>query len=195
VIRGGLLLLSALLLTACSAVPTQPVDQILVGELQEWSIRGRLSVRDNGDNWYGSLRWNQAIDRYRIDLSGPLGQGSLRLEEASGGARLQVTTKRAYAGPDMETLLRRHLGWYLPVGGMRHWVKGLPAPGPVSLAERDPLGGLTALHQDGWVITYDRYQPVGALVLPHKVEMVSGPLRVRLVIDQWILDPADGGAA
>ena len=193
--RGWLLLLSALLLAACSAVPVQPVDRVLVDDLHNWSMRGRLSVRDNGDSWYGSLRWKQSLEHYRIDLSGPLGQGSLRLEEAANGARLQLSTDRTYAGPDMETLLRRHLGWYLPVSGMRHWVKGLKAPGPADLVELDALGGLTTLHQDGWVITYNRYRPVGDLVLPHWVEMISGPLRVRLVIDQWDLDLAEGGAA
>lgn len=183
--RAWWLVLWVLLLSACAVVPPQPVDRALVDELERWSIRGRLAVRDNGDNWYGSLRWKQAGEDYRIDLSGPLGQGSLRIEEAGGDALLQVTTERVYRSPDMEALLRRHLGWYLPVRGMRYWIKGLPAPGLASLIERDLLGALTTLHQNGWEITYDRYRPVDGLVLPHRIKLVSGVLRVRLVIDSW----------
>ena len=187
--------LLALLLTACATVPpAPPVDGERVASLDEWTVRGRLSVRDNGDSWYGSLRWEQAADRYRVDLSGPLGQGSLRLEQDATGAMLQLAADRSYRGRSMESLLRRHLGWYLPVAGMRDWIKGQAAPGPVTRIERELDGAMKSLRQQGWTIDYDRYRAVDELVLPHKLRLVSGPLEVKLVIDRWELGTAGAGA-
>ena len=48
---------------------------------------------------------------------------------------------------------------------------------------------LASLSQSGWQVRYDRYQPVGALALPARMEMTTPGLRLRVVVSDWQLSP------
>jgi outer membrane biogenesis lipoprotein LolB len=45
------------------------------------------------------------------------------------------------------------------------------------------------LAQSGWQVRFDRYEAVGALVLPARLEMTTGDLRLRVVVSQWQVPP------
>jgi len=77
------------------------------------------------------------------------------------------------------------------VSGMHYWVRGLAAPDGAAQVQRDAAGLMTRLEQSGWVINYDRYQSVAGLSLPGKLRLERDDIAVRLVIDEWLLDPAD----
>ncbi|HEY5791584.1 MAG TPA: lipoprotein insertase outer membrane protein LolB [Gammaproteobacteria bacterium] len=181
--RPAALALAALLAGCAAAPPSPPVP----GPGLEWQQHGRLGVRAADEQWHGTLTWEQRADGYRIEFAGPLGQGAVRLEEDAGGARLQLASDESYHERDTESLLRRHLGWYLPVRGLRHWLTGRAAPGAAGAQVRDAEGRLLRLEQDGWQVKLERYQPVSGRVLPHRVELARPDLRLRLVVDQWRL--------
>jgi len=72
---------------------------------------------------------------------------------------------------------------------MRYWLVGAPAPGAPhaeTLADDSRLAGLS---QSGWQVRYDRYQPVGAIALPARMEMTTAGLRLRVAISDWRLPP------
>ena len=72
---------------------------------------------------------------------------------------------------------------------MRYWVIGVPAPG---LAAEETLGAdrrLAGLSQSGWQVRYDRYESVGALVLPTRLEMTTEGLSLKVVASRWLLPP------
>ena len=86
---------------------------------------------------------------------------------------------RIDAGPDQQ----------LPIVQMRYWLVGAPAPG---LPHEETLGAdrrLAALSQSGWQVRYDRYEPVGGLALPARMEMTAPGLRLRVVVSDWRLAP------
>ena len=48
---------------------------------------------------------------------------------------------------------------------------------------------LSSLAQSGWRVRYDRYEPVGALALPARMEMTTEGLRLRVAVSDWRLTP------
>jgi outer membrane lipoprotein LolB len=177
-----------LLVTACTTAP--PRSALPVAELPEtWLAQGRLAVKSGDEAWHGTFAWHQAPTLLRIELAGPLGQGSVRLHEDPDGARLELGTEQVIHGVDSGALLREQLGWAMPVQGLRYWISGHPDPDRPATVERDEAGRVTGLAQDGWQVTCNRYLEVEGGLLPHRVVLEREELRVRLVIDRWQLGP------
>ncbi len=44
---------------------------------------------------------------------------------------------------------------------------------------------LATLEQSGWQVRYERYETVGALELPTRIEMTTEGLRLRVVVADW----------
>ena len=88
----------------------------------------------------------------------------------------------------MESLTEEVLGWRLPVRGLQYWVMGHPAPDSVAEGELDDQMQFRSLRQDGWRVDYAAYRMVQGILVPAKLEVaLDDRLRVRLVIDDWVL--------
>ncbi len=142
------------------------------------------------DAWQARLVWRQHGDRFEIDVLTPFGRQLARLSGSDDGVSLTLSKGEQYRAASAELLLRQRLGWTLPVTGLRHWVLGLPAPGPVTQRVLDDEGRLQSLVQAGWIIVYDRYRVGSGPSLPGRVTLRRGDLRLRLVVDRWTLEEA-----
>jgi outer membrane lipoprotein LolB len=154
--------------------------------LQGWQFRGRIAVKLKQDAWSATLYWRETRDTYTLRVVAPLGRGTFELSGSAAGVELHTADNRILRAADAEALLRDNLGWQLPVSGLRWWVRGLPHPG----AGTDHLGinasgMLDDLNQDGWRVEYQEYRPGGEPVLPGRLSLENGEVRVRLVISEW----------
>ncbi len=155
-----------------------------------WELQGRIAVRAGDDGWHASLKWRQNGPDYQADLSGPLGQGALRLRSDASGVTLEDAKGLRDQSPDADALLARHTGWNLPVNGLRYWVLGLAAPGSQAHWEREVNGRPQRLLQDGWEIRYTDFQEQpGVGQLPRRIDMTRTGLNARLLIDSWTPQP------
>jgi len=185
-------LLLALLLAGCAALPTATSRQPqAAADLDIWAFNGRVSLTRGETGWHAGLAWRERSGEYTLRVAGPLGQGVFELSGDAAGVMLVDADSRTYTARDADALLRHVTGWTLPVSGMHYWVRGLAVPGVEAQSERDSSGLLARLEQSGWAISYDRYQPVGDLILPGRLRMERDDIAVRLVIDEWLLDVAD----
>jgi len=184
VIRTGVLLL-LLLLGGCAAVSTTETVRPLAA-LDAWQFNGRISLTRGDEGWHAGLIWQEHAGRYQLDISGPLGQGAFQLTGDAEGVLLVDAEARSYTARDADALLAHVTGWVLPVSGLRYWVRGIPAPGSEARAIHDAQGRLTQLQQDGWDISYSRYQMVDGASWPEKMRLERGDIVVRLVVDQWL---------
>ncbi len=190
------MLVVALGLSACAGHPNKPtlkqldtwqLRQQQLSELNQWAFNGRVAVRDaQAEGWSASLSWKQKDEHYDIKLAGALGQGGVRIHGDGGQAVMDAADQPSQRAENPEALMQAQLGWHVPVGSFKYWLKGQPAP-QVFERELDHLGRLARLQQDGWKIIYKRYARVNGVELPRKLEMSNHRLRVRLVIDQWRL--------
>ena len=135
-----LLLALALFSAGCSVAPERPVapdaeqawalHRASLDGLRQWHLTGRIAIQSDGQAWQATLDCSQQRARYTINIIGPLGSGSMRLEGDEAHAVLQSDDGESVSAMDPELLLLRQTGWRVPVRALRYWVLGLPAPGP-----------------------------------------------------------------
>lgn len=192
---------AGLLLAACAPVPVRrPADEAALAAqasrerqlaaVDHWTLEGHLAVSDGRDGGSGSLRWTQDGAHYQFELRAPITGKSFRLSGGPDGALLEGIEGGPLHGPDAETLMRRALGWEVPLQDLRAWVLGLRAagsPAQLRFGERD-LPSL--LQQDGWTVDYRAWDLEHQPPLPRKVFAGRPPYKVKLSIDSFRLDPA-----
>ena len=189
-------LLLTILLTGCAApsLPpgadstTWPTRQATLAALTDWRAAGRIGVISGPDGWHAHFQWQQHDSAYRIDLSGPLGQGRVTVQGGPDQVSVQTQDGQHWNAPDAEALLEQSLGTRLPVTGLRYWIRGLPQPdAAIAQQQTDSQGRLIRLEQSGWIIEYSSYTPVGTLQLPERITAYRPDLSIKLLIEQWTL--------
>lgn len=164
----------------------QQREQALAGA-EHWSLSGRLGVSDGQNGGSGSLDWHQDGDRYAFELRAPITGKSFRLTGGPDGALLEGLEGGSLRGPDAESLMRKALGWEVPLDDLKAWVLGLRADsGPAELrfgADRLP----SLLLQDGWTVDYRRWDQSRQPALPTQIFATRPPYKVRLSIESWEL--------
>jgi len=152
--------------------------------LQEWKLQGKIGVHNKTDGGSAYIDWSQSFDSFYIVLSGPLGQGTTIVSGNPTGARLQQSGG-TYVAESPEELVYEHTGWQIPINDLLYWVKGMPAPTGNPVITRTPLGTLATLKQDGWQLEYANYTETLGNLLPQKIRIRKGDLKVVLVIKSW----------
>lgn len=164
-----------------------------LAHLDAWTLRGRIGVVADEQAWSASVLWEQAPSSYQIDIVGPVGQGRATVVGGPAGVSL-AAEGRTDSARSPEALIRKHLGWDVPVSGLRYWLLGLPQPGPVQDRSLDGRGRLVSLDQAGWHIEFKRYRPSAAGVeLPGKLSLETRRLRVRVAVQSWRVVPSAAG--
>ncbi len=161
--------------------------------LQEWQIKGKIGVRTQSEGGSAYLDWSQAQDSFYITLSGPLGQGTTVVSGNPTGARLEQPDG-TYIAESPDQLVRDHTGWAIPINNLLYWVKGMPAPGGKPALTFNTLGTLATLQQDGWSLSFDQYGQLMGTLLPQKIRIQKGELKVTLIIKDWLPLPQDGAS-
>jgi|GEM_PF-1271296 len=141
----------------------------------DFNIEGKLAIRGTESRHSARFRWIQTGEDYRIELWGPLGQGRTILE--GNGRDLTVLDgggKVLESGP-VYAVMRKQLGWYLPLEALPQWVQGGPIEQiPVSGPMVDRHGRMIAFDQLGWRLGFT-----------YRNEQSKEPARIRAVRDDY----------
>lgn len=192
-----LLVIIACVLQACATrLPPEPIEfkqhQSRIAPINDWQIKGKLGIKAPSESLSASIDWQQMSSHYLIQLHGPLGQKSLRIEGTPKLITLKEKGKEPVSSNSAESLFKRTTGWNLPLKQLDDWVKGLPASGKVQSIEFNPQGLVKKLEQKDWLIEYEKYQTVThngqTLYLPQKLIASHQDLRLTLLIRNWSFD-------
>ena len=192
-----LLIILACLLQACvTKLPPQPVEfkqhQAQVTPLNQWQIKGKLGIKAPSESLSASIHWQQIKAHYVIQLHGPLGQKSLRIDGSPKRVTLKEKGKDPVSSSSAESLFKRTTGWNLPLKQLDFWVRGLPAPGKVQSIQFNSQGLVEKLQQKDWLIEYQKFQAVTyqgqTLYLPQKMIASHQNLRLTLLIRNWTFE-------
>jgi len=182
-----------LLCARCASTPRQPTGvpaNVDLAQLDQWQAHGRLGVSGPETGGSGSFDWQQRGDRTDLQIRGPVGVGSVRLQlrgdPASPDLKLETADGRKLESTDAWNELQSRLGAQVPAGSLRYWILGLAAPGEHLWHEAAPDGSVT-LEQGGWRIDYQRYSTEPGARVPVKMSASNGAARVRIVVDSWRL--------
>lgn len=185
-----------LLAGGCATLPPAgdgadwPARREALQALDRWSLDGRIAVAAGEHGFSGGFDWVQAGGRADVVLSGPVGSSAVNLRIEDG--EMFVATRGDGGGnAEATALLERYFGAErrLPAAEMRYWLVGVPAP---HAPAEETLGSdlrLAALSQAGWQVRFVRYDAVGTLALPSRLEMTTQGLRLRVVVSGWDLAP------
>jgi outer membrane lipoprotein LolB len=189
--------LAQMLLAACApqqlvrnkgdaaSLAQQDVREQQLSDANHWTLQGRLFVSNGQDNGTGSFTWTQNGDHYEFTLRAPITGKSFRLVGGPDGAELDGLDGGPQRGPDAEVLMRRALGWNVPLDELRAWVLGVrakDASAELSFGD-DKLPSL--LQQDGWAVSYPAWDTTRQPPLPTKVFADKPPYKVKLAIESW----------
>jgi len=157
--------------------------------MDRWSLDGRVAIARGAEGFSGGLSWRQHGAHADIDIRGPLGGTALSI--TVDGERMSVADGRGAAldGDAALEFLSSELGAPLPIGQLRFWLVGVPAPDAPQRESFGTDGRLATLEQLGWRVRYLRYQSVGRVALPARMEIESEDTRMRLAIGNWTVAP------
>ncbi len=181
------------LLAGCAAAPPRaPTISVPLEQLDRWQAHGRIGVSGPAGGGSGSFDWQQDQDAASVQIRGPVGIGSVRLQVSGEPNDPQIELQTG-DGATLESdaawrELEARLGADLPAGNLRYWLLGLAAPGEHHWSEPNAAGEVS-LEQQGWRIDYQRYSDQFGAKLPTRLRASSGDARVRIVIDRWRLGP------
>lgn len=194
-----ILLLLTLSLTGCatSQITSNNIDKPLgnhyldrsqrhaqLSTITNWNARGSIAIHTQQKGWNASFNWQQQNTSYNIALFGPLGTNHIQLSGNPQQVTLQTANRRVSASTP-EELLRRQVGWNIPVSDLVYWLRGLPGPDSRSRQSYDINNHLVQLTQQGWHIIYLRYTTVNGTDLPNRLLLSNPSLQIRIVISQW----------
>ncbi|MCE3045230.1 lipoprotein insertase outer membrane protein LolB [Legionella sp. 16cNR16C] len=153
--------------------------------ISSWEISGAMAARSKNKAWSASVNWVQrGMSNYQIRLFGPLGSGTVLIQKQGGQVSFRDGPKSATSS-NAEQLLLQQTGVRLPVTSLYYWVRGVPAPGKVQTAVKDPSGYLTLLRQGGYTIQYLGYTKSGNAYLPSQIKLQGNGVFIKFVIKRW----------
>lgn len=187
---GILALALVLALMGCASGPELPqakydvaANEYLYG-LGAWSLEGRLSLAGKDSSWSANIVWRHVPGKEWIRLSGPLGQGGAVVELVGGVVSIDRGNGDVQRSDSPDSFLSQQLGISVPVDSLRYWVVGLPQP---AYESRMVVDGFSQL---GWLVGYRQMQNIEGRVLPRNISVVKERVRLKLFIDNWVLESA-----
>jgi outer membrane lipoprotein LolB len=190
---------AALWLVGCQTVPKPIAPTVAPGQLAaDWPARkaqlqaraqytaqGRIGVVAGADGFNGRLRWIQDGMRSTVSLDGPFGVAGVRIVNDVSGLTLTTPSGEALDSQAAHDEMVRRMGFEPPLSSLRYWIQGVPDPGSPSTESPDAQGYLGSLAQSDWTVTYTAYMQTPDGVLPQKLTVARGNVRVRLIIEAW----------
>lgn len=189
------LMISALILSGCSSqqtAVTQPAVPKLgwqehvqkIKNIKDWNASAQVAIKVKQKTQKARMTWQQGSEDYQIAFSGPFGASGPKLTGNDESATLIIPKEAPITGRSTSELLRKRLGWQLPVNNAKYWMLGIPSPASVSkvLLKEERLSTLV---QDGWTINYSKYKQFGEYSLPTKILISRPDLNLLLVVYRW----------
>lgn len=152
--------------------------------IDAWQMRGRLAIDTGERAFQARFQWRQNNDRLLLTVRGLLGAGSFQIDGSAETLTLR-TRGEVLVLDDPEAELSDLFGWWLPVTSLDHWLMGLPDESFAAETRTDRSGTLTSLAQRLWELDYTEYQVSEGLLLPRRLKLSHGPLRLDLRVDAW----------
>jgi outer membrane lipoprotein LolB len=192
--RLTILLLLAIFVSGCTStlqksppvIPnwSQHVSQL--GQLDQWTLEGKLGYQDSKDGGSAWLNWEQHQQTFDVSLTGPFGAGATQITGSNQYAQLQRAGHDNITARSPAELTELLFGWQWPVEQLQYWVRGSPFPlTPETARHHNPDGTLKILEQSNWTLQFSNYHKIGPWILPSKIKGQNGDYRFTLVIKNW----------
>jgi outer membrane lipoprotein LolB len=157
-----------------------------LARIPAWGFDGRIAVSIGGRAGTGRIDWRQDGESFVIQVRAPVAGESWQLSGDASLAQLDGLGAEPRLGPDADALLAREVGWPIPLGAIRDWVRGQPH-GSHARVRRDADGRPIEIVESGWRIEYRAWQPAahGLPDMPTRIVARRGDDDVRVSVAGW----------
>ena len=164
--------------------------------VQDWDIRGKISIRSAEDLYTADLFWQQKGADLKLRLVAPFAQGVTEFAGNDENGYQVLTDQGEMIDVDSPESVTEHaFGVTLPFTELKSWVKGVPdRESPVWLASFNDDNRLQHFQQSGWQVKILKYRKFGHLMLPSKLflsrlneDISDNKVDVRLILRRWVL--------
>jgi len=184
---AALVLMAVLAGCAAPTAIVSPGALPSVDALPAWSANGRIAIAAGGEGGSGSFTWKQDDVTTRLGLRGPLGAGGLEVLASPEVLHLTDAAGREFDTTAATAELQARLGTDIPWSSLRYWMLGLPDPQQSATVEEHPDAPRRVIEQGGWRIGYESYTVAGGYALPQRFVATRSGVRVKIVVDDWLL--------
>jgi outer membrane lipoprotein LolB len=173
----------ALHLVGCAALaPQQSAPDA------DFAVQGKLILSQGGDKAAMRFAWQQTQQDYVIDVWGALGQGRVQLRGKAEVLQV-VRGKDVIAAGNPERIMQSQLGWSIPLGAIRYWLLGQPAPN-TSFANYSAAnqGRSVGFEQNSWEVRVELERSETASsqgTVPIELELVREDSAVRIRVSKY----------
>lgn len=197
-VRNLLIGLAVVLLLSACAIREQRAQGEWLAERQswfesypDWRVTGRLSVSDGEQGGQMSFDWKGQGNQHDLRLRSVVGGKQWRLMFNESGALIEGSDVGLVRADDPDILVSEIVGWPIPVSQLAWWLRGMPASETDQIVFADD-GTMDRVAHGDWSLEYVRYeQPREGPLMPERVEALSAPYRVRMILRTWRwMDPA-----
>jgi outer membrane lipoprotein LolB len=157
----------------------------MLREIEEFRMEGRLALNTGRRGYSGTVSWEQNDDIVDFRFRGPFGFGGFRIHGDPEQLRVKTTAGEEFLLRDPEQEMTERFGWSLPVHSMRYWILGVSDPALPASEVPGGEGLLESIEQGGWTVRYDGYGDTEGLLLPRRLDMERGDVRIRVMADRW----------
>lgn len=155
-------------------------------KLKKWQAKGVICIIYDNQAESANCIYLQDGDNFSIKLYGPLGIGSVEVKGDTNSVSLENSKGQKLTAKDAKTLMLEQLDWYVPVDGLKYWIKAIAIPDIRQTSKLNPNNLLSKLSQNGWNIAYSNYELVDyKYPLPTKIRMSRDNLTIKIFIKSW----------
>ena len=163
--------------------------------MEQWAVFGKLALRSSTEAWTATLYWRQQGDDYRIRLIGPFGGGGLEIAGDLNTVELRTADNQVHTARDPEELLYQHVGWRVPLSGLRYWILGRVEPEvPVEQVFIDVAGRVVRFDQSGWNVQYLDYRDIDEFAMPRKAALENDQVTASVLVSRWEIEDQESEA-
>ena len=159
-----------------------------------WKLEGRIAVKAGDEGWNANLFWEHEGGQDRLRIYGPFSQGAVSIIVQSDLVYINEGNGVVTRSSDPDDLLKKKLGFAVPLRSLRYWVLGLPAPDIDYQAKVDAEGGFTGFEQQAWVLGFENFEKVANFIMPQKITILGNVVRLKLVVDEFVIKNCQGGS-
>ncbi len=167
----------------CAYIPSNPTSY---GSDLSYEAVGRVAARLKEKNYTARFRWKSSSWGDEFFVFTALGNSLAKIKVENGKVHLITGNGDVFEGDSAPEITSEVLGWPLPVEGLRFWLSGNLDPNqPILMEKYDDGLRLLKLSQGGWNIEYLSLLKDSGL--PQKMRLVYGDLKLRIIIDKWLI--------
>lgn len=156
--------------------------------LHKWTIKGVIGIRYNGKADSANYIYSQDGDDFSIKLYGPLSIGSVEIKSNTNKVIFIDSKGNKTQANNVKNLMVQQLGWYVPVEGLKYWIKGVAIATQQANKQVDSHNLTQTLVEQGWKISYNGYKIfANKYPLPTKIKMVRDDLYLKIIIKSWAI--------